>query len=97
MRKHYTAAFKSQMVQEILKEEKTIAQISSEYGVHSTQLKKWKALALEMMPSLFSDEQKALEKAKAEFDQKEKELYAEIGKLTTQLAWCKKKSGIQPE
>lgn len=97
MRKHYTAAFKAQMVREMLKEEKTIAQLASEYGVHPSQLNKWKAVALNSLPNLFSDERKALEIVEAAHEQQVKELYTEIGKLTTQLSWLKKKSGIKPE
>jgi len=37
MRKHYTAAFKAKVVQELLKEEKTLVQIATEYEVHPTQ------------------------------------------------------------
>jgi transposase-like protein len=32
MRKQYTAAFKTRVVQELLKEEKTLAQIAAEYA-----------------------------------------------------------------
>jgi transposase-like protein len=39
MRKQYAAAFKVRVVQELLKEEKTLAQIATEYEVHPTQLK----------------------------------------------------------
>ena len=46
MRKQYTAAFKTRVVQELLKEEKTLAQIAAEYEVHATQLKNWRAMAL---------------------------------------------------
>ncbi len=42
MRKTYSAEFKAQVVLEILKEEKSISQLSSEYGVHPNQLNKWK-------------------------------------------------------
>ena len=38
MRKQYSAAFKARVVQELLKEEKTLAQIAAEYEVHPTQL-----------------------------------------------------------
>ncbi|GAB6274046.1 MAG: hypothetical protein STSR0004_09090 [Peptococcaceae bacterium] len=38
MKKNYTANFKAQVVLDILKEEKTITEIASEYGVHPTQL-----------------------------------------------------------
>ena len=34
MRKQYPAAFKAKVVQELLKEEKTFAQIAAEYEVH---------------------------------------------------------------
>lgn len=95
MRKRYTDAFKAQVVLELLKEEKTFAQISSETGVHPTQLKKWKATAISKLPSVFSDDSKAAEKTAQE--KKVNELYAEIGRLTTQLTWLKKKSGIDPD
>jgi len=78
------------MVREMLKEEKTITQLASEYGIHPTQLHKWKAMAIKNLPNLFSDERKAIELVEASHEQKVKELYAEIGKLTTQLTWLKK-------
>src|SRR5437764_4335733 len=53
MRKQSTAAFKARVVQDLLKEEKTLAQIASEYEVHPTQLKNWRAVALEGLPGLF--------------------------------------------
>ena len=55
MRKRYTPTFKAQVVQELLKEEKSIAQLAAEYGVHPTQLGKWKAIALHGLPSLFEE------------------------------------------
>lgn len=53
MRKEYTAAFKAKVVQELLKEEKTWAQIATAYEVHPIQLEEWRARALEGLPSLF--------------------------------------------
>ena len=55
MRKQYTAKQKAQIVLEILKEERPIAQIASEYGIHPNQLYKWKAQALEGLPGLFEE------------------------------------------
>lgn len=97
MRKKYTTAFKAQMVRELLKEDKTIAQLASEYGVHPTQLKDWKATALQRLPELFSSEGKAADASKTAHEKEVNDLYAEIGRLTTQLAWLKKKSGIQSD
>nr|WP_281168477.1 transposase [Desulfovirgula thermocuniculi] len=42
VRKQYLPEFKSKIVLEILREGKTLSQLSSEYGVHPTQLKNWK-------------------------------------------------------
>jgi len=90
MRKQYTAAFKARVVQELLKEEKTLAQIASEYEVHPTQLKQWRAVALEGLASLF-EKQDSRAALQATHDQQLTDLYAEIGKLTTQVSWLKKK------
>jgi transposase len=78
------------VVQEIRKEEKTLAQIATEYEVHPTQLKNWRALAQEGLPSLFEKKDSIVD-LKAAHEQQLTELYAEIGKLTTQVAWLKKK------
>lgn len=97
MKKQHTANFKAQMVKEIMKDEKTLVQIASEHGVHPQQLTDWKAIALRGLPSLFENERKTEAKIKATYEQQQQELYAEIGRLTTQLAWLKKKSGILSE
>ena len=41
MRKTYDAAFKAKVALEALKGEKTIAQLSSQYGVHSNHISNW--------------------------------------------------------
>jgi transposase len=46
------------------------------------------------MPSMFAKEGKELEKMKSSYEKQIEDLYAEIGRLTTQLSWLKKKSGI---
>ena len=97
MKKNYTETFKAQVVLELLKEEKTVAQISAEYEVHPTQLHKWKNIAIQNLPSLFSSDQKKAETVTKAHERQIGELYSEIGKLTTQLAWLKKKSGINPD
>lgn len=90
MSKHYTSAFKAKVVQELLKEEKTLVQIASDYEVHPRQLKNWRAIALEGLPGLF-EKQASTAELKASYEQQQTELYAEIGKLTTQVTWLKKK------
>jgi putative transposase len=96
MRKRYTAQFKAQVVQEILKEEKTLNQLATEHSVHPNQLKRWKATALEGLPNLFSQDDKAV-RTIAAHEQQVTELYAEIGRLTTELTWLKKSWPACPE
>jgi len=95
MRKRYTAKQKAQIVLEMLKEERAIAQIASEYGIHPNQLYKWKAQAMEGLPELFEEDHKTEKALKAVHERELQELYAEIGRLNTQLAWLKKKSGFE--
>src|SRR5687768_7299887 len=97
MRKHYSATFKAELVKELLKEEKTVSQLASETGVHPTQLKEWKKIAVNGLPELFSRDGKAADKVAKEQEKQLTDLYAEIGRLTTQLNWLKKKSGLNPE
>jgi putative transposase len=78
------------VVQDLLKEEKTLAQMAAEYEVHPTQLKNWRAIALEGLAGLF-EKQDSTADLKAAHEQQLGELHAEIGKLTTQVNWLKKK------
>jgi putative transposase len=95
MRKQFSATFKAQVVQELLKEEKSVTQLAAEYGVHPTQLGKWKALALHALPGLF-EERSDVGALKTAHEAEVTALYAEIGRLTTQVAWLKKKLGLPP-
>jgi transposase-like protein len=92
-RKHFSASQKAQIALEILKEEKTVNQIASEYGVHPNVLYRWKKQALENLPKLFEEENKSARDRQAEHERQLNELYSEIGRLTTQVNWLKKKSG----
>ena len=94
MRRRFSAKQKAQIVLEILKEERTIAQIASEYSVHPNQLHRWKKQAIDQFAELFQKDNKR-ERAKAAAHERQlEELYAEIGRLTTQVNWLKKKSGL---
>ena|SRR5215472_17331823 len=92
-KKQYAAEFKAQVVREILREEKTISQLSAEYGIHSSQLYKWKDQALAGLPGIFDDQgDRALAEKEAEWQKEREALYAEIGRLTTEKTWLEKKS-----
>ena len=95
MRKQFSPTFKAQVVHELLREEKSVAQLATEYGVHPTQIGKWKALALHGLPSLF-EERSEVSALKSAHEAQVTALYAEIGRLTTQVAWLKRKLGLPP-
>jgi transposase-like protein len=87
MRKGHDAAFKARVALEALKEEKTMAQLSSEFGVHVNQIRQWRQKLLDDLPSLFSDRRKKKDK---EGEELLSELYRQIGQLNVELEWLKK-------
>ncbi len=90
MRKQYPAQFKAEVVLEVLREEKTLAQIAAERHVHPTMLHRWRSMVMKELPEVFArGERGGLERAEQE--KKVHELYAEIGRLSTELEWLKKK------
>ena len=96
-RKHHSAAFKAQVVQQLLREDKTLGQIAAEHGVHPNQISQWKATALQGLPLLFERGDGGQAAERAAQDRRTAQLYEQIGRLSAQLAWIKKKSGLDPE
>jgi len=88
MRKHYTAEFKAKVALEAIKGNKTVGQIASEYEIHSARVSEWKSELLEKAKGLFEPHQVAKDHT---FAEKEASLYQQIGQLTCELAYLKKK------
>ena len=88
-RKQYTNQFKAQVAIEAIKNQQTVAQIASEYGVHPTQVNQWKKQVLEQLPQLFTN---GRSKAATDTDQLVAELYRQIGQLKVELDWLEKKT-----
>jgi putative transposase len=88
-RKSYSSAFKAKVALEAVKKEKTIAQLSSEYGVHANQINQWRKRLLEELPEIFSKNRQKKEKDNEDLQD---ELYRQIGQLKVELDWLKKKS-----
>ncbi len=84
-------SFKAKVALEGLKEQKTIQEISSQYGIHSTQVVKWKKAALEGLPGVFGEGKKQEE---TDYGELTDELYKQIGQLKVQMDFLKKKIGI---
>lgn len=97
MRKKYSPEFKARVVLELLREEKTVAELAAEHGVHPTQLHKWRRQAKESLSEVFSRGED-WRKEKAGYEGKIEELYKEVGRLSTQISWLKKKGiDVEPE
>ncbi len=89
-RKKYPKEFKARVALEALKSEKSIAQISAEYEVHSNMITKWKKQLKENMANIF------IRKNEQEPDDKQliDNLYRQIGKSQVEIDWLKKKLGL---
>lgn len=89
--REYSSEEKARVALEALKGELSMAQISSKYGVHATQINRWRKEALESMVSGFKSKSKVKDTSQEELI---KELYEQIGQLTVERDWLKKKSTL---
>ena len=89
----YPPEFKAKVVKDFIKADKTQTEICSQYGITTNTLQRWHTEYLEGIDAIFAKGK--TEKAhKEELSEKQKKLdeaYQEIGSLTTQLNWLKKK------
>ncbi len=90
MKKSFTADQKTAVVLDSFAGAHTIAEISSQHGVHPTQITAWKSQAKQLLKDGFSDKRK---KDSADAEQKIVSLYQIIGKRDAELEWFKKKLG----
>lgn len=86
----FTSVYKAKVALEAIKAEKTVAELSSEYGVHSTQINAWKKQLQEGMPGIFETARERKDRAAQET--KQEQLYQQIGKLQVEVEWLRKKS-----
>jgi transposase len=86
---HHEASFKMKVVLEALKEQKTLAQLSTEFGIHANQISTWKQEVLAAMPSLLGRKK---ESVSAEYEELiTAPLYQQIGQLKVENDFLKKK------
>ena len=90
-RKHYDSRLKAQVALEAIKNQRTISEIASDYGVHPNQISKWKKKLLDEVPEIFSSKR---EKRQQDNEALQDELYKQIGQLKVELDWLKKKVGF---
>lgn len=92
MRKKFEPAYKARVALEAFKGEKTLAQISSEYGVHVNQISQWKKELTQRAAELFAKHGNP--QAKQQHEDLTDKLHKTIGELTMENNWYKKKLQI---
>ena len=90
-RKTYSTEFKVKVVLEAFKGQRTINELSSQYGIHPNQVLQWKKQAVESLPEVFSTRRG---RVAAEAEALQAQLYQQIGQLKVDLDWLKKKVGL---
>lgn len=88
-RKVHSAQFKAQVGLEAIRGAKTLNEIGEQYAVHPVMVGQWKKEILDRAATLFEGKRGPKPAAK---HVDEDRLYGEIGRLTMELDWLKKKS-----
>ena len=86
-RKH-DAGFMAKVAVAAVKEVHTVSELSGQFGVHPTQIHKWKRRLLDGAAELFTRPGKERQDGESEVA----ELYEQIGRLKMELEWLKKKA-----
>lgn len=87
MRKSYSGSFKAKVAIDVIKEHETVTELASKYQVHRALLTRWKKEAIEGLPEVFSQNNKN----NKDHEKLIEELYKQIGQLTVENEWLKKK------
>jgi transposase-like protein len=87
-RKQRGAELKARVAVEAVRERRTVSELATQYGVHPSQIHEWKRRLLSGAAELFADGRS--QKAAAQQQAQEGELYEQIGRLKMELEWLKK-------
>lgn len=91
IRRVHDTAFKTKVVLEALKGVKTLAQISSDFGIHAQQITDWKRQVLDGIPGIFETATSKSTLSTEQREQIENPLFQQIGQLKVENDWLKKK------
>jgi transposase len=91
-RRHFSADFQAKVAVEAIREQKTLHELSSEYGVRPNLIRDWKKHVLSELPQVFTSTKGAAEQAR---EAERERLFQQIGQLHYELAWLKKTVGLE--
>lgn len=91
-RRRHSAAFKSQVAIESLKERSTLAELAAKHQLNPVQITQWKKQLMERGALVFGSDKES--KVAADKDALIDTLYKKIGQYQVELDWLKKKSGL---
>lgn len=89
-RKRYSNELKSKVALAAIKGDQTANEIASEFGVHVSQVNRWKKEALEKLPEIFGNQSAQTAK---DHEKEKDQLYQQIGKLKVEVDFLKKNTG----
>lgn len=93
--KKFSKEEKAKIVLVVLRGEKTVNEIASQYSVHPNVIGRWKRQATANMADLFEDGRKKIDrKAYKEQEHKIEQLEKLVGRRDYELDWLKKKLSI---
>jgi transposase-like protein len=86
-RRKFSADFKARVALEAIKNQKTLAELSQQFEVHTVTISKWKTEFLENMSVIFEN---GHDKKEHQDSPEREQLYAQIGQLKVENDFLKK-------